>query len=206
MKRPNINPRGPAQNYPDSATPVTRDPKGVDQGHQNSDLDSSKFAQHHTLGPSNNQSSPGNHNHDGSTSKQIDPSVFIDRLNWVSWVPTLANAGTATLATADGWYANLGDLYFVTAYIVIGTAGSGTSTVTMTFPITPYRGAANRRQIYPAALDLSTGGQNGAMAAWSFASGTAGVDRFVMGNGSILQGANLASGAIMEVQGMVRMA
>lgn len=71
MSRPNVNPRGPAQRYPGSSEPITGDPKSVDQNHQNSDLNSSIFAQHHTLGSGPNQSSPGNHNHDGSTSKQL---------------------------------------------------------------------------------------------------------------------------------------
>ena len=39
--------------------------------HLNSDVDQSFIAQHHTLGPLTNQASPGDHIHDGSTSKRI---------------------------------------------------------------------------------------------------------------------------------------
>ena len=43
----------------------------VSSYHQNSDQDSSSFAQHHTLGINNVQASPGDHNHNGRNSKQI---------------------------------------------------------------------------------------------------------------------------------------
>lgn len=39
--------------------------------HEFSDKDSSPLAQHHTLGPRRHQASPGNHNHDGSTSPKL---------------------------------------------------------------------------------------------------------------------------------------
>lgn len=42
--------------------------KEVDDLHANSDLDSRPEAQHHTLGPNQNQASPGNHRHDGGSS------------------------------------------------------------------------------------------------------------------------------------------
>lgn len=39
--------------------------------HSNSDSDSSVTAQHHTLGIAHNQASPGDHKHDGKSSKKI---------------------------------------------------------------------------------------------------------------------------------------
>lgn len=39
--------------------------------HRQSDVDSSQRAQHHTLGPRRNQAAPGDHIHDGMTSKKI---------------------------------------------------------------------------------------------------------------------------------------
>lgn len=39
--------------------------------HTRSDKDSSKIAQHHTLGIDANQASPGDHSHDGRNSKLI---------------------------------------------------------------------------------------------------------------------------------------
>lgn len=43
------------------------------KAHQRSDVDLSPRAIHHTLGSQRNQASPGNHNHDGTTSKKIGP-------------------------------------------------------------------------------------------------------------------------------------
>lgn len=43
----------------------------VNQVHTNSDVDKSRLSQHHTLGTSATQASPGNHNHDGITSVKI---------------------------------------------------------------------------------------------------------------------------------------
>jgi hypothetical protein len=40
----------------------------VDDFHENSDLDARAESQHHTLGPSPTQASPGNHKHDGGDS------------------------------------------------------------------------------------------------------------------------------------------
>lgn len=76
MSERNVDPRGPSQNYPDSATTITNDPKNVDKLHQNSDLNSSIFAQHHSLGSNPNQASPGNHIHNGATSKQLQDVNF----------------------------------------------------------------------------------------------------------------------------------
>lgn len=39
--------------------------------HSNSDVDGSSVAQHHTLGISHNQASPGDHNHNGKNSRKL---------------------------------------------------------------------------------------------------------------------------------------
>lgn len=53
----------------------------VNKFHSNSDSDSAVTAQHHTLGIQHNQGSPGDHKHDGHSSKLIgkglDPSFPI---------------------------------------------------------------------------------------------------------------------------------
>ena len=46
-------------------------PDEVNSFHQNSDRDSSVFAQHHTLGLGPTQASPGSHTHNGKDSKRI---------------------------------------------------------------------------------------------------------------------------------------
>lgn len=43
----------------------------VSKAHTNSDVDTSSTAQHHTLGIKNGQGSPGDHIHDGKSSKRI---------------------------------------------------------------------------------------------------------------------------------------
>ena len=53
--------------------------------HTNSDIDSSKTAQHHTLGLDPNQASPGSHTHNGSNSKRIGAGLNLS-------FPTTANA------------------------------------------------------------------------------------------------------------------
>lgn len=43
----------------------------VNKAHNNSDVDSGVTSQHHTLGIQHNQASPGDHKHDGKSSKKI---------------------------------------------------------------------------------------------------------------------------------------
>jgi hypothetical protein len=47
------------------------DSQAVNKLHSNSDVDSAVTAQHHTLGIQHNQGSPGDHKHDGKSSKLI---------------------------------------------------------------------------------------------------------------------------------------
>ena len=56
----------------------TPSPDEVNALHQNSDRDSSVFAQHHTLGLGPTQASPGNHSHNGKDSKRIKFSDIED--------------------------------------------------------------------------------------------------------------------------------
>lgn len=53
------------------------DTKGVDDVHKDSDVDSSIFSQHHTLGTEDGQASPGPHIHDGRTSRQIPQASVV---------------------------------------------------------------------------------------------------------------------------------
>jgi hypothetical protein len=46
-------------------------PQETRKAHNRADVDVSPRSMHHTLGPRRNQASPGNHTHDGSTSKRI---------------------------------------------------------------------------------------------------------------------------------------
>lgn len=53
----------------------TATPSEVSKFHANSDVDSAITAQHHTLGIQHNQSAPGDHKHDGGTSKRIGKGI-----------------------------------------------------------------------------------------------------------------------------------
>jgi hypothetical protein len=65
----------------------------VNQAHQNSDVDKSRLSQHHTLGTSATQASPGNHNHDGISSAQINASDIIGDIEATNGVPSGGEAG-----------------------------------------------------------------------------------------------------------------
>lgn len=47
----------------------------VNKFHGNSDVDAATTAQHHTLGILHNQGSPGDHKHDGKSSKKIGKGI-----------------------------------------------------------------------------------------------------------------------------------
>lgn len=49
----------------------------VNKFHSNSDVDTAVTGQHHTLGILHNQSSPGDHKHDGKSSKRIGKSLDL---------------------------------------------------------------------------------------------------------------------------------
>lgn len=51
--------------------------KEVSTFHTNSDVDGSSKAIHHTLGPNRGQASPGDHTHDGGTSKTLLEGAII---------------------------------------------------------------------------------------------------------------------------------
>jgi hypothetical protein len=51
--------------------PLPPNSSEVTRIHSNSDVDTGVVAQHHTLGIQHNQSSPGDHTHNGKSSKRI---------------------------------------------------------------------------------------------------------------------------------------
>src|SRR5947208_10837745 len=63
-----------AQEDATSGTGVSPQQSNLD--HSSSDADSSPKSQHHTLGTNRNQSSPGDHIHDGVTSKKLGPMAI----------------------------------------------------------------------------------------------------------------------------------
>lgn len=78
--------------------------------HRDSDVDESPIAQHHTLGILPNQASPGDHIHDGRTSKKIR-GIDLD-VQDLSYQPLGGTDGTQPTFSSDplitGSYAKLG--------------------------------------------------------------------------------------------------
>lgn len=61
-----------------AVTDPSPSPQVVNAFHKRSDKDSSVNAGHHTLGPGHNQASPGDHKHDGTSSKALLAGVTIN--------------------------------------------------------------------------------------------------------------------------------
>ena len=58
-------------------TSPTASSSEVNKFHGNSDIDSSVVSQHHTLGILHNQASPGDHTHNGKSSKRIGKGLDL---------------------------------------------------------------------------------------------------------------------------------
>lgn len=65
----------------------------VNQAHTNSDVDKSRLSQHHTLGTSATQASPGNHNHDGISSVKIKATDIDGDIPAANGLPAGGTAG-----------------------------------------------------------------------------------------------------------------
>lgn len=70
----------------------------IERFHTNDDLDGAATAHHHSLGSKRTQASPGDHTHDGGSSKQLLDGVTL----------TGAKAGNAALASVIGALVALG--------------------------------------------------------------------------------------------------
>lgn len=57
--------------------PASPEPREVNLFHERSDVDSNWAAQHHTLGIKHNQASPGDHAHDGKSSRKIGTGLNL---------------------------------------------------------------------------------------------------------------------------------
>lgn len=83
-------------------------PGAVGTIHRFSDLDSSQFAQHHTLGPRHNQASPGDHIHDGVSSRNIGAWTLLPAaISNASWTAATTNPSLGSGAT-EGKYTKIG--------------------------------------------------------------------------------------------------
>lgn len=75
----------------DRSLPGVADPKTVAKFHEKDDVDASQQSHHHTLGPRNGQSSPGDHNHNGKNSKRLLQGTTITGAKTGNPAPALAS-------------------------------------------------------------------------------------------------------------------
>lgn len=137
---------GAINRFVSKETPSSKD---VTAFHQNSDLDGSPKAQHHTLGPGPNQAAAGNHSHDAGGSSALagyspsnhDHSGLYLPAN-VPWIAMPYSGGWADLASGYvlGKYRLIGDTVECT-----GMMKHATVTTTGTFATLPvgYRPTGN---------------------------------------------------------------
>lgn len=74
----------------------------VDIAHRNSDLNKRSESQHHTLGRYSYQASPGNHNHDGTTSSALFSGIVITGSRSTNTADVLHQVITALTALGLG--------------------------------------------------------------------------------------------------------
>lgn len=70
-------PNDPFGNRKEAVVKKTLRPEEVAEIHARSDVDSSAQAQHHTLGIKHDQSSPGDHKHDGKSSRRLAEGLTL---------------------------------------------------------------------------------------------------------------------------------
>ena len=71
VENPVAIPGDPFGGRKEAVTKESITPREVAKIHDRSDLDSSQQAQHHTLGIKHDQASPGDHKHDGKSSRKL---------------------------------------------------------------------------------------------------------------------------------------
>lgn len=119
----------------------------MESDHAQSDVDSSKYAQHHTIGIGPNQVPAGDHNHDGVGSKLI-PGSSLQQIDddWIPYVPVWTNSsgvapspGAGTLSGRYMWFPNklgAGGLLFYDIDLLLGAGfvvGTGLWQFTLPF-------------------------------------------------------------------------
>jgi hypothetical protein len=119
--------------------PQETDAAIVNSFHLSSDVDKSAISQHHTLGIQATQASPGDHNHDGTTSKRIQLGDLASKsIPFTVEGGTLGTQPTFTGAPLfTGSYTKLGNLVHFQIDVDmdnITSFGSGQYYITLPFP------------------------------------------------------------------------
>lgn len=129
------------------------------------------------------------------TSARLVASTLGDKK---SWVPAFGSAGTIAYSNQAGWYFELGPIVFFSAYLVVTSAGTGSSGITMNAPTNIDR---STRQVV-SGLALGTSSRNGS---WMIQSNTTGsgstFDRINGSSGTQIIGSDIDSTAIIAIEG-----
>ncbi|MEU9014237.1 hypothetical protein AB0D12_31610 [Streptomyces sp. NPDC048479] len=146
---------------------------------------------------------------DNSGNASITGTLSVGDTSWSSYTPTVAGSGTATFSTRDGWYFKIGKAVFVQTYIALSAAGTGSGTVTISLPSTPYRGSANRRQYLPAYSGGIVAGTNSGVGGTcvgniNFSGSGAIIDQLRGPTDILIRGDNLGATSIITLSGWYR--
>lgn len=149
---------------------------------------------------------------DGTFTFSKDP-VFNGSTTWASYTPTVTGGGAYTPGSAtSGWYKKIGKIVIFEAYLTTNVAGTGTSTVTVALPSTPFRdgaGAGTTRQAIPfygAGVAAGTNSSvSGSCQAVILAGGSGAVIDNLRGPTDIvMRGEQLGASTILTIQGWYR--
>lgn len=142
----------------------------------------------------------------------VTGDLTVGATTWQTYVPTIANQGTAVWGQQLGWYKKLGKIVLIEIYLAASAVGSGTTPITITLPSTPYRdggGAATTRQFIGAHAGGVGAGTNvsvsGAFTALIFAGGVGAVIDRISGPTAIdMRGENISATLALTIQGWYR--
>lgn len=145
----------------------------------------------------------------------VGGNLNVGATTFTTYTPTVTNGGTATWTTRTGYSFKLGKLVFVSCYLVVNAAGSGSGVVTVTMPSNVDRSTRQTLVMHAETVGVngngaSTGGtiRNGQCVFFSGGSGNAS-DRLRVtdsdgdGDQNIL-GVDLKAGAIINIEGWYR--
>ena len=124
-----------------------------------------------------------------------------------AYTPAVTNGGSATFSTQTGYYSVLDDWVNVVVYLVIGTAGTGTSIVTVDMPTNVDR--TIRQALLLHAETIGAGGGGSGCVFFTSGSGATSdrlrVDANAADGEGNIQGVDLKAGGLITIQGTYRM-
>lgn len=121
--------------------------------------------------------------------------------SWTLFTPVWSGGGAMTLNTNVCWYMRIGKIIIIEYYMVVGTAGTGSTQITVTAPTNIYRdgnGANTTRQMIP-------GDYNGLpIQLRTYASDSGALWGAIVGGGTPYNAADMTSGGVWTMQGWYR--